>query len=449
MGISTDITITPGQTVSINGDGALGWAPRWGSGSFAVLARGSLSLTYIGLDPSASITLSSGGSLSVALMVVSVATLSAAISELGGAGSSLRFADVTVQEYHYDTAQTMAITINDDGSSRTHEGSLSFGRPVFSVGSGPCEISQDGQCVGRPQGYRGNEDCAIAVVGGGGTLASCSVFDIGNYEYGDYMTLPGDDFVDVSDCPAGAVLATGSTMAWTSGPRYQGNAGGVNDNGCAAKHLCGLPLNTGAGLGGGWEVCFTPPVPGCTNPTASDYNPSATVDDGSCTSGTPFRAGMKWEIWEGISGAAVSDLTSSPAYIAGTPTSTDFIAPPALLDLHAERQPGGRLTTYFLAPQSGDYTFVVSSDNGGQLWLGPDEFTLQLIVHSHFSRSGQWQVSTPQPLEAGSFYLLRAFMKNPIDAGFLAVGVTLPDGEILRPIPVLGYLFEPPPTVHG
>ena len=58
-------------------------------------------------------------------------------------------------------------------------------------------------------------------------------------------------------------------------------------------------------------------------------------------------------------------------------------------------------------------------------------------------------MSTPQPLEAGSFYLLRAFMKNPIDAGFLAVGVTLPDGEILRPIPVLGYLFEPPPTVHG
>ena len=96
MGISTDITVTPGQTVSVSGDGALEWAPRWGSGGFDVQARGSLSLTYIGLDPLASVTLTSGGSLSMALMAVSVATLSAAMAELGGADSSLRLEDITV-----------------------------------------------------------------------------------------------------------------------------------------------------------------------------------------------------------------------------------------------------------------------------------------------------------------------------------------------------------------
>ena len=157
VGISTDITVTPGQTVSVTGDGALEWAPRWGDGGFAVQARGSLSLTYIGLNPLASITLTSGGSLSMALMAVSVATLSA-LSEIGGAGSSLRFEDMTVLEYHYDPAQTAAITVNADGM-RTQEGSLSFGRPLFNVSSGPCESRMVGSASAE---HRATEEARTA-----------------------------------------------------------------------------------------------------------------------------------------------------------------------------------------------------------------------------------------------------------------------------------------------
>ena len=158
MGISTDITVTPGQTVSVSGDGALEWAPRWGSGGFDVQTRGSLSLTYIGLNPLAAITLTSGGSLSIALMAVSVATMSAAMNELGGAGSSVRFEDITVLEYHYDPAQTAAITVNADGM-RTQEGSLSFGRPLFNVSSGPCESRMVGSASAE---HRATEEARTA-----------------------------------------------------------------------------------------------------------------------------------------------------------------------------------------------------------------------------------------------------------------------------------------------
>ena len=52
------------------------------------------------------------------------------------------------------------------------------------------------------------------------------------------------------------------------------------------------------------------------------------------------------------------------------------------------------------------------------------------------------QTSAPQRLESGSFYLLKALAKEGRSGENLAVGVTLPDGEELRPIPVQRYLFQ-------
>eukprot|EP01046_Picozoa_sp_COSAG06_P054622 COSAG06_NODE_9787_length_1817_cov_2.126827_1_plen_167_part_10 len=127
------------------------------------------------------------------------------------------------------------------------------------------------------------------------------------------------------------------------------------------------------------------------------------------------------------------------------------------LDLSTD---GMRLTAYFLAPQSGDYVFALTADDSGELWLGADASTLQLIASSpRFTMAWDTlpqQTSAPQRLEAGSYYLLQALEKNAPGAfpgapthASTAVGVTLPDGEELRPIPVRGYLFEPPPTIHG
>ena len=217
-GISTELTITPGQRVSVSGDPTLARAPHWGAdnscgawardgvcrdggpnqdrdglvfcdlgtdsadcgvasaGNFVVQARGSLALRHVGLGDS-TLALSTGGSLSLSSMAVPEAWLSAATSGLGGAGSTLRLAEVTVPEYRSDDScndwandghcqdggpnqdpaynvdctlgtdatdcgtppapppQSLAITVGGDGSWAV-EGSLRLGSPVFAVSSG-------------------------------------------------------------------------------------------------------------------------------------------------------------------------------------------------------------------------------------------------------------------------------------------------------------------------
>jgi len=160
---------------------------------------------------------------------------------------------------------------------------------------------------------------------------------------------------------------------------------------------------------------------------------------------------MKFETWFGLGG----DLTvvkASRAYLSDTPTTTDFITPPELMEITIQGPVTSRLDAYFLAPQSGDYVFVTSGDDRGELWLGPDEEGLQLIYslwHATAPRDWGDSATAPQRLEAGRFYLIRGIVMNGVGGGHLEIGVTLPDGEELRPIPVLGYLFEPPPTIHG
>ena len=251
-GISTDLTITPGQTVSVSGDPSLPQAPSWGGGGFTVQERGSLALAGISLGASVSFTVVGGGSLSLASMAVPGAVLAAAQYQLSGAGSTLRLVAVTVPELPDVGELTGTMTVGVDGSKATDP--LGFGSPPsFTVSSGPCAVSEGGRCVGRPGGYLPNEHCEIAVGGGGGVLGACGVFDT-YYNNGDTVTLPDGSSHGGSDCPAGAVLAAGGSVGWASdGGGQGGNLG--DDNGCGAKGLCGLPFSND-GLGGGWQICF-------------------------------------------------------------------------------------------------------------------------------------------------------------------------------------------------
>jgi hypothetical protein len=152
----------------------------------------------------------------------------------------------------------------------------------FTVLSGPCSISSDGRCVGRPDGYRSSESCEISA-GAGGPL-TCPLFDTeqgggSNSAYGnDYVTLdawgpPSTvaasldgghhsrwfnpdrpcsqtgclDVLSTSGCPEGVLLAPGATVGWTSS--YAGQGGGHG----------GLPATSNGNdddVGGGWLICF-------------------------------------------------------------------------------------------------------------------------------------------------------------------------------------------------
>eukprot|EP01046_Picozoa_sp_COSAG06_P038786 COSAG06_NODE_4509_length_4193_cov_11.274792_2_plen_387_part_00 len=274
-GISTDLTITPGQTVSVSGDPSLPQAPSWGGGSFTVQERGSLALTGVAvegaisvlgggtaslsrctLEDSVSLTTTGGGSLSLASMAVPASVLGEVGRTLSGVGSILRLDVVTVPEVPGLEA-TGTVLVGTDGSKADDPPGSFPG--FFLVFSGPCTVSEGGRCVGRPDGYGPSEDCDITV-GGGGVLRACTVFDTMNNGV-DLVTLPGtlpDAEHEGSDCPVGAVLAPGDAIAWTSNTGNQGTvgcSGTYSDNGCAAKGTCGLSWSQD-GLGGGWQICF-------------------------------------------------------------------------------------------------------------------------------------------------------------------------------------------------
>ena len=123
--INTLLTVTPGQSITATGDPSFApvpngqttrSAPLWGTGSFAVLERGSLTLTNIALHPSATIDLSGGGSLSLASMLVPLAVLTAAERTLSGVGSTLRLDAVTVPDGPRYGVLTGTAVVAPDGS---------------------------------------------------------------------------------------------------------------------------------------------------------------------------------------------------------------------------------------------------------------------------------------------------------------------------------------------
>ena len=82
--------------------------------------------------------------------------------------------------------------------------------PSFTVTSGPCTVSHDGHCVGRPSGYNNNENCQITV-DGAGTLGPCTLFN----------TESSYDHVDIdstrysgSGCPEGTMVNEATSITW-------------------------------------------------------------------------------------------------------------------------------------------------------------------------------------------------------------------------------------------
>ena len=154
--------------------------------------------------------------------------------------------------------------------------------------------------------------------------------------------------------------------------------------------------------------------------------------------------GVEREYYGGISGTAVADLTSSAKFINGTPDSvtvldTLFEAPSSVADSYGQRVHG-----FFIPSQTGDHTFVMASDDGGELWLSTDADPANKVLIawvSGWTSSRQWnpvkyasQLSSPIGLVAGQPYYIEALMKEGGGGDNLAVGVTHPDTTEERPI---------------
>lgn len=142
------------------------------------------------------------------------------------------------------------------------------------------------------------------------------------------------------------------------------------------------------------------------------------------------------EVWTGISGGKVSSI---PLYVAPNQitTLTSLQAP-----VNAGDNYGARIRGFLCAPQTGNYTFWIASDDQSELWLSTDtNFENKKLIGSvtGYTSIGQWEKYPTQksvliPLTAGKTYYFEILHKESASGDHLAVGWQLPDGTLERPV---------------
>jgi hypothetical protein len=148
------------------------------------------------------------------------------------------------------------------------------------------------------------------------------------------------------------------------------------------------------------------------------------------------------EVFSGIGGNSLADLTNSPAF-PNSPTSTNFVTDLFEAPTDVEESYGQRMHGYIVPPTTGSYTFWISSDDEGALYLSTDENPVRSRLIANvpgWTGSRQWgnyaeQQSAPITLQAGKAYYVAALMKEGGGGDNLAVRWVRPGGIDEGPIP--------------
>jgi len=148
------------------------------------------------------------------------------------------------------------------------------------------------------------------------------------------------------------------------------------------------------------------------------------------------------EVFRGIGGGGVGDLTNAQSFKDDKPTET------APLKSFETGQGGGndygaRIRGYVYPPLSGSYVFWISSDDQGELKLSTDEdpaHATSVATCPEWTGDGEYtkfpqQQSKPIELKAGRRYYVEALHKQGAGGDHLSIGWRLPNGTEEKPIP--------------
>lgn len=130
-----------------------------------------------------------------------------------------------------------------------------------------------------------------------------------------------------------------------------------------------------------------------------------------------FPSGVVQELWFGIPGGSVKDLTHQKVF---ERPSSDIRK---IVRLDAENlgdQYGARYSALLRVPATGEYRLYLSSDDSAELWLGKDATQKDMsciATVKGYSDRHNWtnqpnQSSEPVHLEAGKFYFLQVIHKE-------------------------------------
>jgi hypothetical protein len=151
--------------------------------------------------------------------------------------------------------------------------------------------------------------------------------------------------------------------------------------------------------------------------------------------------GLLQELYVDIGGNSVANLTNSFKFPDSPDSSNillEFEAP-----INIGQNYGQRLRGFIIPPQTGSYTFWISSDDQSVLFLSTDESPARTSTIANvpgWTAIREWdkydqQQSAPISLEAHRAYYVEALMKQGYGGDNLAVRWQLPDGTIEEPIP--------------
>ncbi|MCU0325203.1 MAG: choice-of-anchor A family protein, partial [Spirosomaceae bacterium] len=199
---------------------------------------------------------------------------------------------------------------------------------------------------------------------------------------------------------------------------------------------------------------------GCTSSasftvTNSTDNPllSLAKTDPTCTTtgsitvtgsgGTTGLGDASYDLWLGIAGEAVSNLTSNANY-PNTPSVSTTVG---ILEgyINSYETFGGRISGYLVPPTTGTYYLWIASDDNGELWLSsnsnPANKALVASVGG-WTGSREWNKFTTQKtaalnLVAGQIYYFEALYKEGGGGDHIAIGWAKPGEGTAAPSEVI------------
>ena len=186
------------------------------------------------------------------------------------------------------------------------------------------------------------------------------------------------------------------------------------------------------------------------NPKIGDYTIIVKAFDkggNSVSDTTNFKVvalpafGILKESWIEIGGSSVNDLISNSRFPASPDSSS--ILTDSLQGLNDASNFGSRYRGYLLAPQTGNYTFWIASDDNSQLWLSTGTKPAHKVMIANvpdWTDPHEWEKFSEQksntiPLKAGEKYYIEVLYKQDAGGGNVAVKWQLPDGSQEGPIP--------------
>lgn len=161
----------------------------------------------------------------------------------------------------------------------------------------------------------------------------------------------------------------------------------------------------------------------------------------------PVVGGLARELWSGLSGDTVEELTGSDRF----PDAPDKRLLAETIDFSdGGKDYGERLRGYFVPPTDGEYVFWIASDDGSALWLSGDDSPAgaeRIAFVPGWTSRRQWdkfpeQQSRPLTLTAGTRYYIEVLHKQANQKDNLSVAFqvgggerTILDSTMLRPLP--------------